>query len=308
MKLVLPGGAGHLGTLLARSLLRDGHEIVVLSRAPGGAQAALARQVSWDGATVGPWAAELERADAVINLAGRSVDCRYTPANREAILRSRVDSTRAIGEAIAACADPPGVWLQASTATIYAHSYDTANDEDSGILGGNERDVPERWRFSVGVAQAWEQALADAPTPRTRKVALRTAIVMSADEGGAFDTLLGLVRRGLGGTSGGGRQYVSWIHHEDFVRAIAWLLEHQLEGDVNVTAPHPLPNAEFMRALRAAWGSRFGLPATGWMLEVGAAFMRTETELVLKSRRVVPGRLAQEGFEFRHPLWPEAAR
>lgn len=309
MKLVIPGGSGQLGTHLAAGFARDGHEVVVLSRdAVEDDDVGPVRHVGWDGETVGAWAAELEGADAVINLAGRSVNCRYTPANRRAIMDSRVDSTNAVGRAIAACADPPRVWLQASTATIYAHRYDAPNDERTGVIGGHEPDVPETWRFSIDVARAWEQALEDARTPRTRKVALRTAIVMSPDRGGAFDILLSLVRRRLGGASGDGRQYVSWIHYEDFARAVGWLLDNELEGPVDVAAPAPLPNAEFMRALREAWGVRVGLPAARWMLEIGAVFLRTETELVLKSRRVVPTRLTEAGFAFSHPSWPEAAR
>jgi uncharacterized protein len=305
MKIVIPGGSGLLGAHLATAFAKEGHEVVVLTRST---RSAAGRHVAWDGSTLGPWAAELDGADAVINLAGRSVNCRYTPANRNAIMDSRVDSTRVVGEAIAACAAPPPVWLQASTATIYAHGYDAPNDERTGVLGGDEPDAPETWRFSIDVARAWEKTLDEAPTPRTRKVAMRTAIVMSPDRGGAFGVLLSLVRRGLGGTSGNGRQFVSWIHDRDFVRAVRWLLESDLAGPVNVAAPHPLPNAEFMRALREAWGARVGLPATRWMIEVGSIFLRTESELVLKSRRVVPARLAEEGFTFDHPTWPEAAR
>lgn len=303
MKIVIPGGTGLLGTQLANAFAADGHEVVVIGRAAGGAY-----EIAWDGKTLGPWAAELDGADAVINLAGRSVNCRYTAANRREIMDSRVDSTRVIGEAIAAAAEPPRVWLQASTATIYAHRYDAANDERTGVIGGYEADVPATWRFSVEVARAWEQALEDARTPRTRKVALRTAIVMSPDRGGAFDVLLSLVRRGLGGTSGNGRQYVSWVHDEDFARAVRWLIESDLAGPVNVASPQPLPNAEFMRGLREAWGARVGLPAARWLLEIGAVFLRTETELVLKSRRVTPGRLTESGFAFHYPLWADAAR
>ncbi len=161
----------------------------------------------------------------------------------------------------------------------------------------------------TAVAVAWERALNEADCPRTRKVALRSAMTMGPDRGGVFDVLLGLVRRGLGGTAGDGRQYVSWIHDRDFVRAVSWLIAHEeMAGPVNLAAPNPLPNAEFMRALREAWGIGFGLPAPGWMLEVGAFFLRTETELVLKSRRVVPGRLSAAGFVFDFPTWPEAAR
>ena len=306
MKIVLPGGSGQVGTVLARALQRDGHEVVVLSR---GAGSAPWRVVAWDARTLGPWADEIDGADVVVNLAGRNVNCRYTPANRAEIMASRVDSTRVVGEAIARAERPPRVWLQASTATIYAHRFDAPNDEASGVIGGAEADAPASWRFSIEVATAWERALDEAVTPRTRKVALRSAVIMSPDRGGIFDTLLGLVRRGLGGSAAGGRQYVSWIHEADFVRAILWLIEREdVDGVVNLAAPEPLPNAEFMRILREAWGTRVGLPAVRWMLAVGARVMRTETELVLKSRRVVPRRLLDAGFVFEYPAWREAAR
>ncbi|MEL7169585.1 MAG: TIGR01777 family oxidoreductase [Bacteroidota bacterium] len=307
MKVILAGGSGQLGTLLARDFHADGHEAVVLSRSPGSTEPWSV--VGWDAQSLGAWAAEIDGADAVVNLAGRSVDCRYTPENRRLIMDSRVASTRVVGEAIAQAKAPPPVWLQMSTATIYAHRYDAPNDEATGLIGGTEPDAPASWRFSIDVAQAWERTLAEADTPHTRKVALRAAVVMSADRGGIFDTLLGLVRRGLGGTSGNGRQYVSWLHGDDFVRAVRWLIEHdEIDGPVNLAAPHPLPNAAFMRALREAWATRIGLPATAWMLEVGAFFMRTESELVLKSRRVIPGCLLAHGFSFEHPTWPDAAR
>ena len=192
MRIVIPGGSGQIGSLLARAFERDGHEVVVLGRGPGGKDVGPARWVHWDAATVGPWASELDGADVVINLAGRSVDCRYTVANRAAIMDSRVASTRVVGLAIAACAEPPPVWLQASTATIYAHRFDAPNDETTGLIGGDEPGVPKTWRFSIDVARAWEQALDDADTPATRKVAMRSAMVMSPDRGGIFDTLLGL--------------------------------------------------------------------------------------------------------------------
>lgn len=303
MKVVIPGGSGQVGSILRRALSDSDHEVVVLSRKPR------QQDVYWDGETLGSWARELEGAGAVINLAGRSVNCRYNAANRRAIMESRVASTAVVGRAIAACSDPPRVWLQASTATIYAHRYDAPNDEHHGILGGDEPGVPETWRFSISVARAWEEELAAAATPRTRKVAMRSAMVMSPDRGGVFDVLLGLVRRRLGGKSGDGRQYVSWVHYEDFARAVGWLIEHDdLAGPVNVAAPNPLPNAEFMRALREAWGARVGLPATRSMLEVGAIVLRTETELVLKSRRVVPARLVEAGFRFGYPAWAPAAQ
>ena len=305
-KIVIPGGTGQTGTLLARAFHAEGHEVVVLSRTP---QAAPWRVVLWDAESLGEWAGEMDGADAVINLAGRSVNCRYTPENRQVIMDSRVLSTRTVGEAIAKASDPPRVWLQASTATIYSHRHDAPNDEVSGILGGAEPGLPETWRFSLDVARQWEAALEQVTTPRTRKTALRTSIVMSADKGGAFDTLLNLVRRGLGGTEGDGRQFVSWIHGDDFVRAVRFLLDaDSLAGPVILAAPGPLPNADFLRDLRAAAGVSAGLPATAWMLEIGARALGTETELILKSRYVVPRRLTEAGFTFEYPAWPQAAR
>jgi uncharacterized protein len=305
MKIVIPGGSGQVGGVLARDFHARGHEVVMLSRAPS---AAPWRIVPWDGERLGDWARELDGAGVVINLAGRSVNCRYGPANREAILRSRVCSTEVVGQAIARCEEPPPVWLQMSTATIYAHRFDAPNDEATGIIGGSEPGAPDTWRFSIEVALAWERALDEAVVPGTRKVKLRSAMVMSPDRGGIFDTLLGLVRRGLGGPAGDGRQFVSWVHHRDFVRAVQWLIDHpQIEGAVNIASPNPLSNVEFMQAIRNAWGVQFGLPANRWMLEVGARAMQTETELILKSRRVIPGRLLREGFTFELPTWPEAA-
>ena len=306
MKVVIPGGSGQVGTVLARAFQADGHEVVVLSRQPENRPW---RVVAWDGSTLSDWRREIDGCDVVINLAGRSVNCRYTAANRHAILTSRVSSTRVVGPAIEEAAAPPRVWLQASTATIYAHRYDAPNDELTGILGGDEPGAPDTWRFSIAVASAWERAFEEASTDRTRKLALRSAMVLSPDRGGIFDTLLSLTRRGLGGRAGNGRQFMSWIHHEDFVAAVNWLIDHdEIAGKVNIAAPHPLPNAEFMRLLREASGTPFGLPATEWMIEIGAVFMRTESELILKSRRVVPARLLEHGFRFKYPYWQDAAR
>lgn len=305
MKVVIPGGSGQVGTILARSFHARGDEVVVLSRRP---IAAPWRNVEWDGRSLGPWVGECDGADVVVNLAGRSVNCRYTAANRQQILRSRVESTRIVGTAIGAATRPPPVWLQASTATIYAHRFDAGNDEITGMLGGHEPDAPDTWRFSIDVARAWEAELDAAVTPQTRKIALRSAMTMSPDAGGIFDVLLTLVRLGLGGKAGDGRQYVSWIHERDFVRAIDFLIANDgLVGPVNLASPGPLPYSEFMRELRQAAGARIGLPATRWMLEIGTFLMRTETELVLKSRRVIPGRLIEAGFDFHFPNWPEAA-
>src|SRR5918996_6482790 len=214
MKIVLPGGTGQVGGVLTRALRARGQDIVVLSRS-GAGQPRIAR---WDGRTVGPWADEIAGADVVINLAGRSVNCRYTDANLKEMMDSRVDSTRAVGQAIEKATRPPRAWLQMSTATIYAHRFDAPNDEASGRIGGDEPDAPAYWGYSVKIARDWERAQSDADTPSTRKVALRAAVVMSPDRGGIFDVMLGLVRRGLGGPAAGGAQYVSWIHDRDFVR------------------------------------------------------------------------------------------
>jgi uncharacterized protein (TIGR01777 family) len=305
MRIVIPGGSGQVGTVLARALHGGGHDVVVLSRRP---RPRAWRVVAWDGASAGDWQHEIDGCDVVINLTGRSVNCRYHDANRREILESRVRSTGIVGRTIAQAARPPRVWLQASTATIYAHRYDQANDERSGILGGNESTAPATWRFSIDVVRAWEQAFDQIALERTRKVALRSAMTLSPDRGGVFDTLARLVHRGLGGRAGDGRQYMSWIHHQDFVAAVCWLIEREdVAGIVNVASPNPVPNAEFMRTLRRACGVPFGLPASRWMLEVGAIFMRTETELILKSRRVVPARLLEHGFTFIYPTWDLAA-
>jgi uncharacterized protein (TIGR01777 family) len=306
MKIVIPGGTGQVGTLLARAFHKASHDVVVLSRKP---YLAPWRIITWDAETLGPWTSEFEQADVVINLAGRSVNCRYTPENRREIVDSRVNSTRAVGRALAAASHPPRVWLQASTATIYAHRDDSANDERTGIIGGQEPAAPDTWRFSIDVVTSWENAANEVQVPHTRRVLMRSALTLSPDPGGVFSVLLKLVRFGLGGKIGDGRQYVSWIHDQDFVRAVQWLIEHsEISGPVNLASPNPLPNDEFMRALRDAWGTRIGLPATEWMAEIGAMFLRSETELVLKSRRVVPGRLQEAGFTFLFPDWAEAAR
>ncbi|GLZ78841.1 NAD-dependent epimerase [Actinorhabdospora filicis] len=306
MKIVMPGGSGHVGAALARHFAAGGHEVVVMSRT--GRTVPGARGEVWDASGEGPWWAHLDGCDAVVNLAGRSVGCRYTEANLAEMMDSRVDSTRAVGEAIAAARRPPRVWLQMSTATVYAHRFDAANDEATGVIGGGELGVPRYWDRSIDIAVAWEAALAEARTPGTRKVALRSAMVMSPDRGSVFDVLSRLARLGLGGPVAGGRQYVSWIHERDFARAVEFLIDRQdLAGPVNLAAPNPLPQAAFARALRRAWRRPPGLPATAWMAEIGAWAMRADTELLLKSRRVVPGRLTEAGFAFTHPHWPSAA-
>jgi uncharacterized protein len=304
MKIVLPGVTGQLGAILARHFHSQRHEVVVIGRHVGPAPW---RTIVWDGANLGRWVQELEGANVVINLAGRSVDCRYTAGNRRDVKESRIRTTRLVGEAIRQAKSPPETWMNMSTATIYRHIFDRPMDELTGELGGKEPGA-SAWKFSIEVATSWEEAFLSAPTPETRKTALRTTMVMSPDAHGVFDTLLKLVRLGLGGASGSGKQFVSWIHDQDFVRSIDYLIVHKdINGIVNLASPTPLPNREFMAALRKAWGAHIGLPAAPWMLEVGAVFLRTETELILKSRRVIPTRLSKHGFSFDFPEWPVAA-
>jgi len=305
LRVVIPGGAGHLGRIVAGHLHARGNAVTVLSRSGAVAPWQI---VSWNGADSDDWERELEDADVVINLAGRSVNCWYNRNNRREILESRIRTTELLGEAISKLHRPPRLWVNASTATIYRHSLDREMDEANGKLGGQEPDVPDSWRFSIEVATSWERTLFAATTPHTRKIALRSAMVMSAERGGTFDILLRLVRFGLGGACGPGKQFVSWIHQDDFVRALYYLVAHEeFKGSVNVASPNPLRNEDFMRLLRKAWGSKVGLPASKWMLEVGAFFLRTETELILKSRRVVPGLLLAGGFEFQFPEWSGAS-
>ncbi len=306
LRIVIPGGSGQVGQILARHFHGQGHAVTVFSRR---AASAPWRTIPWNGRDLGSWTQEIDGADVVINLAGRSVNCRYTSANRREIMDSRVLSTRVIGQAIAQASQPPALWMNASTATIYRHALDRPMDEVTGELGGSEPGAPSTWCFSIDVATSWEREFFAAVTPGTRKIALRSAVIMSPDQGGAFSILLLLVRAGLGGKAASGNQFVSWVHDADFVRAIDFLIAQQhLDGCINVCAPGPLPNREFMRALRQAWGASVGLPATKWMLEIGAFFLRTETELILKSRRVVPQRLPDSGFEFCFSDWPSAAR
>lgn len=304
MKIVIPGGTGQIGQILSRALTLKGHEVVVISRN----KASDTAWVEWDGQTLGEWTKEIDGCDVVINLAGRSVNCRYTDSNLSEMMNSRVLSTKAVGDAIALAKNPPELWLQMSTATIYSHRFDAPNDEMRGEIGGKETDTPAYWKTSIDIAEAWERELEIAATPRTRKIAMRSAMVMSPDAGGIFSVLLKLVKLGLGGSVGGGHQFISWIHEDDFVRAIEFLISNKnLEGAINLTSPEPLPQKAFMSDLRKAWGTSIGLPATKWMAEIGAFILRTDTELLLKSRRVVPTRLTDAGFKFNYSNWKVAA-
>jgi uncharacterized protein len=305
MRIVITGGSGQVGQILARHFHGKGLAVAIIARH---VQPALWSSIKWDGRQPGEWVKELDGADVVINLAGRGVNCRYNQANRREIKESRIITTQLVGDAIARASQPPKLWMNASTATIYRHAMDRPMDEIDGEIGGNEPRLPSAWRFSYDVATSWERTFFEAKTPLTRKIALRSAMIMSPDRGGVFDTLLTLVRLGLGGKSGSGRQFVSWVHDVDFVRAVEFLIARSdLDGCINVTSPRPLPNRDFMAALRRAFGAPIGLPATQLMLEIGAVFLRTETELILKSRRVVPRRLLDSGFAFQLPDWSDAA-
>ena len=306
LRIVLPGGSGQVGRMLARF----GHHVTVLTRGP---YTAPWQTVHWDGLTLGPWVETLEGADVCIHLSGRSVNCRATARNRRELYDSRIGPTRLLHQAFACLVNPPRLWMNASTATIYRHSLDKAMDEATGEIGGNElisprRRAPEKWNWTVELVKDWESAFFGAATPRTRKIALRTALVFSPAPGSVFATLSHLVRAGLGGTQGNGHQLVSWMHESDYARALEFLMNHEdIDGPVNLSAPHPLPNREFMAALREAWEMPNGLPAPAVLLTIGMFFLRTEPELVLKSRYVVPGRLLDAGFQFEFPTWPEAA-
>ena len=271
-RVVIPGGSGHVGTLMAKHFHARGDEVVVLSRR---AVPAPWRVVRWDGVNPGSWIHELDGCDVLMNLVGRSVNCRYNPPNRSEILQSRVQSTNLLSDAVARVDRPPRLWMNASTATIYRHALDRPMDEFTGEIGGQEPDVPDTWRFSIEVATAWEAAFFAAYNANIRKVALRSAITLSPEHGSIFDILLRLVRFGLGGKSGSGEQFVSWIHHTRiFPRAMDYIVDgtkNSLAGTrpINVASPSPLPNKEFMHHLREAWGTqnwpaRNGMDAWTW--------------------------------------------
>ena len=289
-KMVIAGGNGFLGNHLRQHFQQLGYRVVVISR--GGAPGL--DSVQWDARTLGPWAAELEGAAVLVNMAGRTVDCRYSEANKREIIASRVESTRVLGAAVAACATPPKVWLNSSTATIYADTQgdNPANTEAAGVIGTG---------FSVEVAATWEAAFAACVAPATRKVALRTSIVLGRD-GGAFPVMAKLARVGLCTPQGNGRQWVSWLHIADFCRAVEFLVtKTDQAGAFNLCAPNPLPNKGFNELLGRQLRPLLRLPQPQWLLEIGAFFLRTETELILKSRKVYPERLLAAGFQFAFP-------
>lgn len=296
--IVVIGANGFLGRYLTRHYARQGKEVVAIARHREG-WSGDGMFLEWDGASQGPWSLALEGAEAVINLAGRSVNCRYTRKNRREIIDSRVRATEAVGRAIAACRVPPKVWLNAGTATWYRHAEDRPQNDWLGEGGSG---------FSCEVAQAWEDAFFGAQVPaETRKLGLRIGMVLANEPDTVYDVLWKLASRGLGGPMGGGRQRISWLHMEDFLRAVDFAIADPfLDGVVNLTAPTFPTNREWMRTFRDAMDMPIGLPASRWMLEIGAFFMRTETELVTKSRWVEPLRLRDAGFSWRYPDAAEA--
>lgn len=288
-RVVLAGGSGFLGTALSRELLRDSWEVVNLTRSPR-EDADGVRDERWDGRTVGDWATYVDGAASVVNLAGRSVDCRYTARNRAEIVNSRVDSVRAIAAAIRKCSVPPAVWIQAGSLAIYGDAGDRICDENA----------PRGQGFTVEVCENWERAFDAEDVGATRKVMLRIGFVLGRG-GGALAKLAGLARWGLGGTTGSGRQWISWLHVHDLNRIMSWAMEREsVSGIYNVTGPTPVRNREFMRELRRALGVWFGPPAPALAVRIGSFFMRTEASLALTGRRCSPSRLIEEGFDFQH--------
>ena len=294
--MIIAGGSGFLGQSLISYFLPKNYEIIVLSRNTKNTGNDNLRYVQWNAKTLDIWMTELEGADVLINLTGKSVDCRYSEKNKAEILSSRVDSTKVLGEAIQACAVPPKVWMNSSTATIYEHSLERKMTEENGIIGDD---------FSMNVAKSWEAAFHNCKTPKTNKIALRTSIVLGKS-GGAFIPLKSLTKLGLGGTQGNGKQKVSWIHEHDFCRAVEFLLDNHLSGTFNVTAPNPIPNKNFMKTIRKLMNVPFGLLQPRWLLKFGARIIKTEAELILKSRYVIPEKLIASGFQFQYPTAEKA--
>ena len=286
-KLIVAAGTGFLGNVLIQHFKNKFEEIIVLTRGKSETKNRI-KYINWDAKSFSGWEKELENADVVINLAGKSVDCRYTEKNKAEILASRIDSTKILNEAILQCKNPPKHFINSSTATIYRHSEDKEMDEYTGEIGND---------FSMNVAKTWEKTFYEVETPKTLKTAIRTSIVLGKN-GGAFIPLKKLSQFGLGGKNGNGQQYISWIHEKDFARAVEFIIEKELSGSINVVSPKPIRNETFMKKLQKAIGIPFGLPISKSMLEIGAKIIKTETELVLKSRNVIPKRLTENGFEF----------
>lgn len=286
-KLVIAAGTGFLGQVLANHFKDKFEEIIILTRGNAKIKDGI-RYIKWNSKTFSGWEKELENTDVLINLAGKSVDCRYTEENKKEILDSRLESTRILNLAVLHCENPPKHWLNSSTSTIYRHSLDKQMDEINGEIGDD---------FSMNVAKSWEKAFFETKTQNTKKTVLRTSIVLGKN-GGAFLPLKNLAKLGFGGRQGRGNQFISWIHENDFARAIEFILEKELTGVVNVVSPTPIRNAIFMKTLRKSLGVPTGIPIGEKLLKFGAKIIGTETELVLKSRNVIPKRLLENGFGF----------
>jgi uncharacterized protein len=290
MKIIIAGGSGFLGKSLENHF--QNHEVWILTRNPK-----RPNEISWDAKTLGNWTESLEKADVLINMTGKSVDCRYNDANRAEILRSRIDSTNVLQRAVDNCKNPPKTWLNSSSATIYVHAETQLMTEANGIIGDD---------FSMNICKSWEKVFFATSSPQTRKVALRTAIVLGR-EGEAFHKLKTITRLGLGGQQGNGRQKMSWVHVEDFCRAVEFIIrDEKINGAINISAPNPIDNQSFMKILRDKLKVPFGLPSPAFLLEIGTLFLQTETELLLKSRNVYPERLLNYGFRFRFETVDEA--
>lgn len=283
-KIIIAGGTGFLGQVLKTHFTKQNYTVFVLSRQPKSEN-----EIYWNGSELGDWTKHLENADALINLSGKSVDCRYTDKNKKAIYNSRIDTTNLLGLAVNLCDNPPKYWFNSSTATIYKGSLDTPNTEQNGIIGDD---------FSMNIAKSWEQTFNAITTPKTKKVILRTSIVLGKN-GGAIIPLKQLTRFGLGGKQASGQQKVSWIHEDDFTNAIQFLMEQKLEGVFNLCVPQPTDNKTLMQSLRHVLKVPFGISHPLWLLKLGAFFIGTETELVTKSRNVLPEKLLQHGFIFK---------
>ena len=283
--IIIAGGTGFLGQVLAGYFSEKGYTIKVLTRNP-----TKVNDIYWDAKNLGNWTTELENICALINLTGKSVDCRYNDTNKKLIYDSRIDSTHALGLAINLCENPPKTWINSSTATIYEGSLTKEMSEDSGKIGSD---------FSMNIAKSWETTFNSIINPKTRKIILRTAIVFGKN-GGAFIPLKRLTQFGLGGKQGSGNQKVSWIHEQDFTKAVEFLIENKnMNGVFNLSAPNPTNNKTLMKSLRKALNIPFGVRHPKWILEIGARIIKTETELILKSRNVIPKRLQANGFKFQ---------
>lgn len=297
-RIVIAAGTGFIGRSLADYFGSD-NDIIILTRSPRPAVGRIS-YVPWDGKNPGAWGEALEKADLLINLTGKSVNCRYTPANKQAILDSRLQATAVLGAAIRTLQHPPKVWINAGSATIYRHATDRAMDEFNGEMAND---------FSVQVCKQWEQTFNDITLPHTRKIILRIGVTIGWQAGGVMQPYLNLVKFGLGGHQGSGKQMFTWIHITDVCRMMAWLYENEaLSGTFNCTAPTPVTNKVFMQSLREASGRHFGLPAPVLLLKLGAFMIGTETELLLKSRWVIPSRALQAGFQFNFPALKPAFR